>query len=102
MTQSFDKCAQEIRVLTPEQWSGEAYRYQVQPIFAQEALLYTFTHMAHHPPSVLTLGTSALRGRLISLLEAKPRFYWALVLCSRAPFGGPLGARLFLTADSRR
>src|SRR5438105_1799385 len=48
MTQSFDKCAQEIRALTPEQWSGEAYSYQGQPIFAQEALLYTFTHMAHH------------------------------------------------------
>jgi len=41
----------------------------------------------------------ACAGRLISLLEAKPRFYRALVLCSRAPFGGPQGARLFLTAD---
>src|SRR5450759_1516238 len=40
MTQSFDKCAQEIAALTPEQWSREAYRYKGQPVFAQEALLY--------------------------------------------------------------
>ena len=48
MTQSFDKCAQEIGALTPEEWSREVYRYKEKPVFTQEALLYAFTHMAHH------------------------------------------------------
>jgi len=48
LTRSFDKCAQEIAGLTPERWTSEAYRYKGQPIYVQEALLYTFTHMAHH------------------------------------------------------
>jgi len=48
MTQYFDKCAQEIGALTPEEWSREVYRYKQKPFFTQEALLYAFTHMAHH------------------------------------------------------
>jgi len=48
LVESFDKCAREIDALSPEQWDMEVYKYQGQPIPAHEALLYTYTHMAHH------------------------------------------------------
>jgi uncharacterized damage-inducible protein DinB len=48
LNESFDKCSKEIGALTPEQWSREVYKFKDQPVVAHEALLYTFTHMAHH------------------------------------------------------
>jgi uncharacterized damage-inducible protein DinB len=48
LNDTFDKCAREVGALPPEQWTREAYKFQGQPVTAQEALWYTFTHMAHH------------------------------------------------------
>src|SRR6476661_9587601 len=48
LTVSFDKCANELEVMPPEQWNREVYKFQGQPVLANEALLYTFTHAAHH------------------------------------------------------
>jgi hypothetical protein len=48
LTISFDKCANELDVMPPEQWNREVYKFQGQPVLANEALLYTFTHTAHH------------------------------------------------------
>jgi uncharacterized damage-inducible protein DinB len=48
LTLSFDKCAEELSVMPPEQWNREVYRFQGQPVLANEALWYTFTHTAHH------------------------------------------------------
>ena len=48
LNESFDKCAQEIGGMAPEQWEKEVYKFRGQPVLAREALWYTFTHMAHH------------------------------------------------------
>lgn len=48
LTVSFDKCAKELEVMPPEQWNREVYKFQGQPVLANEALLYTFTHATHH------------------------------------------------------
>ena len=48
LTISFDTCAKEIDAMPPEQWNKEVYKFQGQPVLANEALWYTFTHMAHH------------------------------------------------------
>ena len=34
--------------MSPEQWNKEVYKLKGQPVLANEALWYTFTHMAHH------------------------------------------------------
>ena len=48
LTLSFDKCAKDLDAMPPEQWNREVYKFRGQPVLANEALLYTFTHMAHH------------------------------------------------------
>jgi uncharacterized damage-inducible protein DinB len=45
---AFDKCAREIDGMPSEQWNKEVYKFRGQPVLASEALLYAFTHMAHH------------------------------------------------------
>jgi uncharacterized damage-inducible protein DinB len=48
LTLSFDKCAKDLDAMPPEQWNKEVYKFQGKPVLANEALWYTFTHMAHH------------------------------------------------------
>jgi uncharacterized damage-inducible protein DinB len=48
LTLSFDKCANDLQAMPADQWDKEVYRFKGQPVTAGEALLYTFTHMAHH------------------------------------------------------
>ena len=48
LTETFDKCAQELDAMPPEQLGKEVYQFEGQSVFASEALWYTFTHMAHH------------------------------------------------------
>ena len=48
LTATFDACAAALEVIPPERLSGEAYKFQGQPVLAYEALWYTFTNMAHH------------------------------------------------------
>jgi uncharacterized damage-inducible protein DinB len=48
LTISFDKCTKEIDAMPPEQWNKEVYKFRGQPVLASEALLYAFTHTAHH------------------------------------------------------
>jgi uncharacterized damage-inducible protein DinB len=48
LTLSFDKCAKDLDAMPSEQLNKEVYKFQSQPILANEALWYTFTHMAHH------------------------------------------------------
>lgn len=48
LTLSFDTCAKELDAMSEEQWNKEVYKFQGKPVFASEAMWYTFTHMAHH------------------------------------------------------
>ena len=48
LTDSFDRCAEALAAMPPEQLDREAYEFQGQPVLAREALWYAFTHMAHH------------------------------------------------------
>ena len=48
LVDTFDKCAADLAATPPEQLEREAYKFRGQPVLGSEALLYAFTHMAHH------------------------------------------------------
>ena len=48
LTISYDTCARALEAVPSEQWNKEVYKFQGQPVLANEALWYTFTHTAHH------------------------------------------------------
>jgi uncharacterized damage-inducible protein DinB len=48
LTEAFDTCARELDAMSPEQLRKVVYEFGGEPVLAQEALWYAFTHMAHH------------------------------------------------------
>ena len=48
LADSFDKCAQELDAMTPEQLDQMAYKWEGRPVIAWEALWFAFTMTAHH------------------------------------------------------
>lgn len=48
LTDSFDKCAQELDAMTPEQLDNVAWKFQGRPVLAWEAMWWAFTMTAHH------------------------------------------------------
>ena len=48
LTVSYDTCARALEAMPSEGWNKEVYKFQGQPVLANEALWYTFTNTAHH------------------------------------------------------
>jgi len=48
LTISYDTCARALEAVPSEQWNKEVYKFQGQPVLANEALWYTFTNTTHH------------------------------------------------------
>jgi uncharacterized damage-inducible protein DinB len=48
LTISYDTCARALEAMPSEQWNKEVYKFQGQPVLANEALWYTFTNTSHH------------------------------------------------------
>jgi uncharacterized damage-inducible protein DinB len=48
LTETFDACAAALTAMPPARLEAEVYTFQGEPVLAEEALWYTFTHMAHH------------------------------------------------------